>query len=441
MLELVRDSHYEEFPESISMDSEGNVSIPRIIERRVLLGYHNSFDWIQPPTSITLQPNMDDDGKNSELNFSGNVRLQNYSNNDISLVFSVEYKVSLAVKGPMPEEKAGLAKLVDRLSNGSNPKNATGVFEIEKIVVAGWGLIEIGRETSEKGGEKTVSLQSGSAPNPFSSLVYKSYIAETKDKPEDNTSSLPKMALAPIELSFSILDAEDAVTGTRPYFEKVGIESQTPATATMPTPVLPETPAPILKKTEGLADEREIPEVISEVKSIKNEDFSPLPPLPITPRRSELSRGEKARLLQSGYETYRDENGRFPENVEPSSSSTVKSNINLEIEDVRSDEVIVQMVGITLNDDFRERSGGATPDSVSFSFRFYTFPDMSTERCKLYTGSLPPNYQRSPGFNNHKSTSSLKNEDEIWPAILYKIDQDGRPACKIVFGLPFNMFR
>ncbi|KAJ3342983.1 Nephrocystin-4 [Kappamyces sp. JEL0680] len=59
---------------------------------------------------------------------------------------------------------------------------------------------------------------------------------------------------------------------------------------------------------------------------------------------------------------------------------------------------------------------------------------MSTERLKLYPGPLPPTYQS----HSHQRTSSRQStteRDEIWPGILYRLEQDGRPAYDRPAGL------
>jgi hypothetical protein len=54
-LESARDAYFEEFPEAATIDSDGNMVCPVVLERRLHFGYHNSFGFIHPPTVVTLQ--------------------------------------------------------------------------------------------------------------------------------------------------------------------------------------------------------------------------------------------------------------------------------------------------------------------------------------------------------------------------------------------------
>ena len=273
--------------------------------------------------------------------------------------------------------------------------------------------------------DKIIPLNCGSIPNPFSSLIYKSFKSGSTTNLHQSQTSIDSKQLLSLELSFSINDKEDPVTGTRTTFPSIKsvLDSCTPKTPNL---------KPLTDSNfNPLENDKEDAEDIAEIKEIKTEEFSPLPPLPISTIKTGLSRLEKSRLAQAGYETFRDEHGRLPLPVSQS-TAIVKSDISLELQDVHLNEITLQFIGITLTDDFKDRSGGITPDSLTFSFRFYTFPDMSTERVKVYTGPLPPNYQHTPGV--YKSNQSLNlaggnKEEEIWPAVLYRIDQDGRPAC------------
>jgi hypothetical protein len=142
-LENVRDTYYEEFPESISIDAEGNLSIPKVIERRMYVGFHNGYDFVQSPTIVNLQHTIDEDGQGSDLIFLGNVRLDDLQDRGISLIFSVEYKVLVTVKGSQEQEKGGLSGLVERLSNGLKTKQSErSVYGMEKVVIVGWGCLD-----------------------------------------------------------------------------------------------------------------------------------------------------------------------------------------------------------------------------------------------------------------------------------------------------------
>ena len=75
MLEIVRNHYYEDHPEEISMDNEGRLSMPQILEARMHVGFHNSFNFVQPPTIINLLRSNQDENVETSLEFLGNIKL------------------------------------------------------------------------------------------------------------------------------------------------------------------------------------------------------------------------------------------------------------------------------------------------------------------------------------------------------------------------------
>jgi hypothetical protein len=224
------------------------------------------------------------------------------------------------------------------------------------------------------------------------------------------------------------------------------IEKKTAENSPIESAPRPITPAKQVTIEEEVFEIEEVAEILVN----KNDEFSPLPALPSPGFKNVLSRIQKSRLFHAGFEKFYDENGKLPTIIEVSSlDERLKCDIDLELKDQRDNEVTLQFMALTLTDDFKSKMAGDLPSSVTFSFQFYTFPNISTERLKIYTGSLPPNYQKASEHNRSstfplKKTSGLENtknayssgtinntEPESWPGIFYRIEQDGRPACNI----------
>lgn len=151
-LEDVRDWQAEEFPESTLFDSEGGLLNCRILERRLIVGFHNSFDWTAPPAIINLTAKQDDeegegggeeDDRINELLFSGNVRLQMAKSEGLYLLAGVEYKIAVPVKsGSLASSPSGgLAKFVERLAGGGSEPES-GHSWVEKFICVGWGCLD-----------------------------------------------------------------------------------------------------------------------------------------------------------------------------------------------------------------------------------------------------------------------------------------------------------
>jgi hypothetical protein len=54
LLDSVRDAYFEDFPEAATIDIDGNLVCPVILERRLHFGFHNTYGFVNPPTMVTL---------------------------------------------------------------------------------------------------------------------------------------------------------------------------------------------------------------------------------------------------------------------------------------------------------------------------------------------------------------------------------------------------
>ncbi|KAJ3055846.1 Nephrocystin-4, partial [Rhizophlyctis rosea] len=100
LLTSISFSHDHSFPNSLTPTPTGTLPLPKILERRLHIGLHNSHTFPTAPTILTLTPNLQaEDGTGSELVFNGNVELQRYMRGveGVAVVFAVEYKVQMVV--------------------------------------------------------------------------------------------------------------------------------------------------------------------------------------------------------------------------------------------------------------------------------------------------------------------------------------------------------
>ena len=449
MLEIVRNHYYEDHPEEISMDNEGRLSMPQILEARMHVGFHNSFNFVQPPTIINLLRSNQDENVETSLEFLGNIKLDYLRGTGIELVFGVEYKILISVKG-VKDEKGGFTKLVERLSPGTVTKESSEIFGIEKFVTVGWSHCTL----NEIGSIQKITLDSGCKPNPFSSLIYRAH-TETynydrdPEQDPDTVSSIFAFKPLPLELEYIVQEGNGTALPTP--------AASVPATVKMlnepDTPIVPP-PRAITPEMRVAIEEQPEAEDVQEVLASKSDGFSPLPALPSSGLKNVLSRIEKSRLFHAGFENAYDEKGKLPTVIEVSALDELPvCDIKAELNDQRDNEVTLQFMALTFTEDYKDKMAVDLPKSVSFSFQFYTFPNVSTERLAIYTGSLPPNYQKSPQHNRRSSSPAKKtggleqtnpsySSDTLnntltdsWPGIFYRIEQDGRPACNFRFNI------
>jgi hypothetical protein len=121
LLEKVNEEFYKSNPH-LKPDSDKDSS--KILERRLLVGVHNTNNFLQSP-QVTVLQKMD-----NNLGFSGTIRLDPFIENDknVALVFGFEYKVLIAVKEYV-EEKTGFTAMIENLVSPiqKEPVEKTGI--------------------------------------------------------------------------------------------------------------------------------------------------------------------------------------------------------------------------------------------------------------------------------------------------------------------------
>ena len=202
-------------------------------------------------------------------------------------------------------------------------------------------------------------------------------------------------------------------------------------------------------------------------------------------QKGQLSRSEKARILNAGFKMVVDDEGINPVQVEPygtqfdsnKTAEFVHRTIDFDVEKkdiLRDNEITITLMGLSFNtESFQNNECGTFlyiyiyiscflfgsntlkmtigfPSSVYFTFQFYNFPYCSTNRLHVYSGSLPikkdsTNHKRSMSVPSgapkhsrtwsHQSYTPQPNQEENadgrinWPAILYPIENDGSILC------------
>jgi hypothetical protein len=222
-------------------------------------------------------------------------------------------------------------------------------------------------------------------------------------------------------------------------------------------------PKPIAKKPiiDSMEDEQEEQEIYAVSSAEESAHL-----LPKTGRSMPLTRVEKARLLNAGFDVILDEDGHRPFVVGPSLKD-LKLNYSLEKADLRYNDISLNFMGLTFNAELFNHFGGNHymdliflgyfPSSVYFSFQFYNYPFTTTERLHIYTGPLPASKRESDTAHHRSSSLPPSNkhvrqwshvsqrssrgylpedateEEHLWPGILYSIEEDGVPACTFSF--------
>jgi nephrocystin-4 len=454
LAECIRDSFFNENLDLVTFDPEGNLSVPTVLERRLHIGFHNSFDFIHPPTIVTLQEAPDDEHIENGLQFLGNIKLDNFFADDptVSLVAMIEYKVQIKIRGKV-EPKGEFTKFIERFTS---PKGGTAEelsYGIERLVNVGWSAIHIPNEKVY--GHHKIVLNEGYIPNPFPAYMYHAFNETYREQDNDvaEVKKKVKQKLLPLSLLFTISDT-DIINRKRTVVAEVKTEVAAQKEEVKVEPTQAQKIVQEEEKVErveapykDIEEDKNDPEEIKELLIPKMEpDFLPFPTTGKRTGKSVLSRAEKARLLSAGFEIFHDEDGQKLPAVDPDDCMQNKSDFKLEINDSKSNEIIFQIMGISFNENFKHRNSGRLPNAISFSFQFFTFPNLSTENYKVYFGALPPVYQLESGHqrtastpvhqrqwsqmskNSFYSEQIAKEESIQWPGILYKVEEDGRPT-------------
>lgn len=360
LLDKISYNHVINFPESVISDMNVLTNPPMILERRLHLGYHNSYTFLHQPIIV----NLNTDNESSDLQFKGNIELDKYFPNhpDIHIVFMIEFKVSLNVN--IPKDSSKWPDWMMRMFN-SSAKEGDTIQNIEKFICVGWGTwhpIEFHNNLND---HQVVTLNNGSQPNPFTSLMYRSTIDSYEDKIFENQENLMIEKDVFHNISFNFNSNVNMLNSTESYNSR-----QT--TTCAPFEIMPSNVREDIEKTDQIHDEEnnsaiEAPPTLEydhEIVEVPRDEFdSKVIEMP-SPKPSKLkyrlSRVERARLLNARFDTNITEKGDKPIHIllNDTDSTKLKPNLDIERNDTFLNDISITFCGITFDDSLFEIMAG-----------------------------------------------------------------------------------
>ncbi|RKO91476.1 hypothetical protein BDK51DRAFT_30914, partial [Blyttiomyces helicus] len=456
--------YYERHPVLVAPNDRANQPLPELIERRIYVAVHNSRTFITTPVVITLDPVIDEDGKGSELMFAGNLELARFirHNDAVAIVFGVEYRVALTMT-TRARRKKGLGAIIEKLGTGANAL-VESLETVEQRVMVGWAVwVPSSTETD---------LMDDPVVNEHPLKTAHDGILPTGDKPllisflfSDGSSTPVKSVEA-----HEVREEHEAQTQTSSQNgddQPSRIQSNINAP---PTPDFADECTDSIEESDSKIEAEPLSTEEEEIFDLKSTSKLVAPQVPRPAQshyRSQISRGEKARLLSAGFPTILDDNGEKPAHTILSlqDPDNITVDVSLESKDRRLNEISLMFMGITFKPEVQKRFAGRFPPSVYFTFQFYNFPSTTTERLEVYAGPLPHSRGRhsqhsrssSVPMNGHTrkwSGQSLASEksfysnapqgcepaggDNIWPGLLYRFENDGSPSYNSPPGLSLS---
>ncbi|XP_078617317.1 nephrocystin-4-like isoform X2 [Branchiostoma floridae x Branchiostoma japonicum] len=458
-------------------------STVNVVERRLQIGIHNGWGYVQKPQVVILAPEVETQGRarsgsigkghrrtpsfgsksslgnSSCLVARSQVQLSDLAQDaSFAIVFQVEYTLSV------PFALSG-AKLSGSMSRAQT-------ITVPVLWVSWCPFTASGRP------DVTVAMRSGSAPNPDNVMMFCQrsgseqqsagsikFTFRRDDEPpkpldsQDQFSSqmlqIPGQHYAPSVHSEtsdgSFMQERPTTVSSRPPLPSSvkgspRTEHRLPAystplpgslppplsypTISLPYPLQPSTTPPHMLGDTAMETSDMQPD------TARTEDMTELTELPYTPVHAPimlsargtqsgqgLSRAAYARLYTAGFPPIVDRHGQSPEVVDPSDHVTV--NLAQEQADpLQSNEIIFQFLAFSriLS---AQPSGSMTsqPSTVFFTLQFYRFPPLITERLLLGTAD-----------------KQLTSDPGSMPCILYRINKDGTvvqtpPGCQTKYHM------
>ncbi|XP_038060969.1 nephrocystin-4-like [Patiria miniata] len=156
--------------------------------------------------------------------------------------------------------------------------------------------------------------------------------------------------------------------------------------------------------------------------------FTPVhaPIMPVGPYMSSghaLSRASFARLSQAGFADLRDRNGEVAEVIDP--TDQISLNPHKESTDpLQCNEIIVQLLAFSRVLNFQQTALPNSPRTLFFTFQFYRYPPVTTERMLLgdVEGNLTADSQSLPCVLRKMSNEEAKTEEIPGWMVRYNVD-------------------
>eukprot|EP00842_Homolaphlyctis_polyrhiza_P004727 jgi/Hompol1/5255/HPOL_001930-RA len=304
LLDRISKIQFDNFPGSLTPDSNNNLPHPIITERRLHIGFHNGRTFIGQPTIITLKPRKQANFDEEDLVFKGVVELDNYveqqhrePNHNISdgivLAFVMEYKTLLTVNFVPDKKRTGFAAILDKLA--PTPAEPTQMTRVrEKFVVVGYGAWPLSaafesdpaQDGADLDAAQTLYLDTLRGNNPLGALVYSPRFVDYHS--EHGAGSVPgshplraasfeECNIKPLALSF--------------VFNPPESQKQPPSPCASPAPIVPQTdvhPAPVvIKQIEPIQVAETAPTIEAQPQPQVHKPQTPSPPpaspKPVTP--------------------------------------------------------------------------------------------------------------------------------------------------------------
>ena len=288
----------------------------------------------------------------------------------------VEYRVQIKTKR-IEGEIGEFEKILQNIGIKRAVDSAEELcYSFEKGINAGWGLL-----TCKSSESICLKLDQGIDGNPFGTAVYHRK-GTLKDQP-----------LESLILHFIMKDLFPADADISVQKIKAPMENDT-------SPIKSPTALARVNSSPHYIDSKSTGQQ-QQVENLKERELPQLP-----------NRIESARLRTAKFDCYTDENGNLPVDTTSSESRSL-IDYKIEIADPRSNRVIVQVMGVTFNDDYIAMNNEVVPDSLYFDFKFYKSQTITTDRAKVYLEKeLPPQVELKP----------RKIEILYWPGILYRMN-------------------
>ncbi|KAI8809242.1 hypothetical protein BJ742DRAFT_805563 [Cladochytrium replicatum] len=408
------------YPQLISGGIKPDLLHFKIIERRVLVGIHNTHVFITDPVAATLQKehHLMDDVTNQDVKqviFNGNIQLPKFSDSIIEqallLVFIIEYKIKIN-RPAFKKSLGGLCAIKDMFGNNSQLKHD---YETEEhTVVVGWGAHPLSDQNLSKNIKTTMNPYPGL--NPLAEFTYNIPPSDLTNHAEDESKDLTDQS------SFLLFDFEDL--DEVPNFQ--------------PSPLLVShvdgSTSPITDVDDQSNNEES---VISQEEEIIPSDQKEIPQIS---SKYSVSRMERTRLLKANFADSCDSLGQkiyLSEKHDFDMAQVLSANLS---DTYASNEINILFMGVSFDETQMREVLGRSPESLIFTFKFYNSSVVTSERLHLYTGPLPMKanetyvHQRRASMpqNNHFRAKSQQSHlsyqttarnpaksDMFWPGIIY----------------------
>nr|CAB3264424.1 nephrocystin-4 [Phallusia mammillata] len=344
-----------------------------VTERRLMVGVHNGFCYVQKPQYVHLEPEA----------VVGHGRTQSFGRGkrkDVSIISTspssrLVLRSRLQLNEMIPDPRVAIVMQLEyvlavppndqRLIKGSMSSLRAQPFTV-MLRWAAWSPYEKQMASDVV----TVKLNGGCKPNPDSLLFFKN-LTNSENEVVNGTIRLSYLTTdqppSPISVTSFV---EDAVSMLSPSAKK-------PPTGASPKPQ-PRATKKIDDSFEGYSLEVRHLDTSGELLPVH------APPIrPVAQSAPGLTRASYARLYSAGFPDILDKNGE-PAVVVDTSDVMFKPNLDSEVSDpLQANEIVLQFLAFTNPVAAANESSSLPIHSMFFSFQFYRFPSVTTQRLAL----------------------------------------------------------